>query len=142
MAPKVPQVKTDEILARRSRVAMLRLAHLTQAEIAQQVGVSVGTVNGDLKAIRDEWAERAATSFEDWVTEELAKLDRLERAMLHQALQGNGAATEKVLSIMDRRAKMLGLNKPDKVEHTHITRDLIEAEIERLEAELARNEST
>lgn len=142
MAPKVPQAKTDEILARRSRVAMLRLAHLTQAEIAQQVGVSVGTVNADLKIIRDEWADRAATAFEDWISEELAKMDRLERALLPQALQGQGAAAEKVLSIMDRRAKLLGLNKPDKVEHTHITRDLIEAEIERLEAELARNENT
>lgn len=121
---------------------MFRLAHLTQAEIAQQVGVSVGTVNADLKAIREEWADRAATAFEDWVSEELAKLDRLERALLPQALKGQGRAAEKVLSIMDRRAKMLGLNKPDKVEHTHITRDLIEAEIERLEAELARNETT
>ena len=61
MSVKVPQSKQDEIQARRNQVATLRLAHLTQAEIAKRLGVSVGTVNSDLQAIRDEWAERRQT---------------------------------------------------------------------------------
>ena len=133
--------KQDEITARRNQVATLRLAHLTQAEIAARVGVSVGTVNADLKAIREAWQERARTSIDEWVGEELAKLDRLERSLMPLALQGQATAAERVLSVMDRRAKLLGLNKPERFEHTVITRDAIETEIERLEAELAANDS-
>ena len=133
--------KQDEITARRNQVATLRLAHLTQAEIAARVGVSVGTVNADLKAIRDAWQERARTSIDEWVGEELAKLDRLERSLMPLALQGQATAADRVLSVMDRRAKLLGLNKPERFEHTVITRDAIETEIERLEAELAATDS-
>jgi transcriptional regulator with XRE-family HTH domain len=134
---KVPQAKLDEIAARRQQVATLRLAHLSQAEIARKLGVSVGTVNADLQAIRQEWAERRRSSFEEWLDEELAKLDRLERALLPLALQGQATAADRVLSVMDRRAKLLGLNKPERHEHTVITMDAIEAEIVRMEAELA-----
>lgn len=137
MGAKVPQAKLDEIAARRHQVATLRLAHLTQAEIARRLDVSVGTVNSDLQAIREEWAERRRSSFETWLDEELAKLDRLERALLPLALQGQATAADRVLSVMDRRAKLLGLNRPDRVEHTVITMDAIEAEIARLEGELS-----
>ena len=137
MGAKVPQAKLDEIAARRQQVATLRLAHLSQAEIARKLGVSVGTVNADLQAIRQEWAERRRSSFEEWLDEELAKLDRLERALLPLALQGQATAADRVLSVMDRRAKLLGLNKPERHEHTVITMDAIEAEIVRMEAELA-----
>lgn len=133
--------KSDEITARRNQVATLRLAHLTQAEIASRVGVSIGTVNADLKAIRDVWQERARTSIEEWVGEELAKLDRLERSLMPLALQGQATAADRVLSVMDRRAKLLGLNKPERFEHTVISRDAIESEIVRLEAELAANDA-
>lgn len=135
MGAKVPQAKLDAIAARRQQVATLRLAHLTQAEIAKRLGVSVGTVNSDLQAVRDEWAERRRTATDEWLSEELAKLDRLERALLPLALQGQASAADRVLSVMDRRAKLLGLNKPDRHEHTVITLDAIEAEIARLEAE-------
>lgn len=133
--------KSDEITARRNQVATLRLAHLTQGEIASRVGVSIGTVNADLKAIRDVWQERARTSIEEWVGEELAKLDRLERSLMPLALQGQATAADRVLSVMDRRAKLLGLNKPERFEHTVISRDAIESEIVRLEAELAANDA-
>ena len=139
MPPKVPQAKRDAIAARRTQVATLRLAHLTQTEIAAKLGIGLATVNRDLQAIRDEWAERRDTGYTEWVAEELAKLDRLERSLLPLALQGQTSAADRVLSIMDRRSKMLGLDKPERHEHTVITRDAIEAEIERLEAEMARD---
>jgi transcriptional regulator with XRE-family HTH domain len=139
---KVPQAKLDEIASRRQQVATLRLAHLTQAEIARKLDVSVGTVNADLQAIRQEWSERRRSSFEEWLDEELAKLDRLERALLPLALQGQATAADRVLSVMDRRAKLLGLNKPERHEHTVITMDAIEAEITRMEAELAARAAT
>jgi len=38
---------------------------------------------------------------------------------------------------MDRRSRLVGLDKPQLHEHTVITRDALDAEIERLEAEVA-----
>lgn len=137
MAARVKQTTVDKIADRRRRVAELRLQHHTQAEIAKAVGVSVATVNGDLKAIRDEWADRRTTSYEEWVGEEIAKMDRLERTLLPQAIVGDYAAVDRILAVMDRRARMLGLDKPQQHQHTVITMDAIEAEITRLEAELA-----
>jgi len=142
VATKVPQTKRDEIAARRQQVALLRLTHLTQAEIAEHLGVSVGTVNADIQAVREEWAERRRTAYDEWVGEELAKLDRLERSLLPLALKGQTSAADRVLSIMDRRARLLGLDKPERHEHTVITLDAIEAEIMRLEAELAERTPT
>lgn len=137
MGAPVPQTQLDEIAARRTQVAALRLTHLTQREIASRLGVSVGTVNADLQAVREEWAERRSTSYDDWVSEELAKLDRLERSMMTYALQGQTTAVDRVLAVMDRRSRLVGLDKPQLHEHTVITRDALDAEIERLEAEVA-----
>lgn len=137
MGAPVPQTTVDEIAARRTQVAVLRLTHLTQREIAKRLGVSVGTINADLQAIREEWAERRATAYDDWVAEELAKLDSLERAFLRLALQGQTTAADRVLAVMDRRSRLVGLDKPQLHEHTVITRDALDAEIERLEAEVA-----
>lgn len=137
MAARVKQTKTDSIAQRRSQVAELRLQHHTQAEIARILGVSVATVCTDLQAIRDEWAERRSTSYEDWVGEELAKMDRLERMLLPRAIAGDYAAVDRIVNIIDKRARMLGLNKPELMTHTIITMDAVEAEIARLEAELA-----
>lgn len=136
MAARNKPVKRDEIAQRRQIVANLRLSHLTQAEIAERLGVSVGTISSDMAAIRDEWADRRRSSYDEWVAEEIAKLDRLERTFMPQAIQGVREAADKVLQIMDRRARMLGLDKPQLHTHTVITRDAIDAEIERLEREL------
>ena len=129
MPPKVPQAKRDAIAARRTQVATLRLAHLTQPEIASRLGVSVGTVNSDLQAIRKEWAERRDTSYDDWLAEELAKLDRLERSLLPLALQGSAPVADRILAIMDRRSRMMGLDKPAKAEVTVHARSDLDAEI-------------
>ena len=137
MPSKVKQSKRDEIARRRVQVSALRLSHLTQPEIAERLGVSIGTVNSDLQAIRKEWAERRSIGYEAWLEEELAKLDRLERSLMPLALQGKAHVADRILSIMDRRSRMLGLDQPSRHEHTVITRDAIDAEIERLEAEMA-----
>jgi hypothetical protein len=93
-----------------------------------------------LQAIRQEWTERRMTDYGDWLSEELAKLDRLELALLPLALQGQTAAADRVLSIMDRRSRLLGLDKPERHEHTVITMDTVEQEIARLEREMAARE--
>jgi Trp operon repressor len=133
----------DDLLAeRRQRVSALRLMHYTQREIAAELGVSVATVNRDLAVVRAEWAERRSQSYESWVGEELAKLDLLERAILPAAISGDDKAQARLVQFMDRRARMMGLDKPERFEHTVITLDAVEAEIARLEREMADRERT
>lgn len=140
MAAKVKQTQKDAIAYRRRKAAELRLQHLTLDEIATALGVSKYTASTDLAAVRAEWAERRSASYEEWVGEELAKLDRLERTLLPAAIQGDYPAVDRIMSLMDRRARMLGLDKPQLHEHTVITMDAVESEIRRLEAELAGND--
>lgn len=137
MAARQKPAHHDKVAERRRRVAEMRLSHMTLDEIAREIGVAKSTVSVDLKHVREEWAERRASTYEEWAAEEIAKLDRLERTLLPRAIAGEYAAVDKIISLMDRRARMLGLDKPQLHEHTIITMDAIEAEISRLEAQLA-----
>jgi len=128
----------EKILERRTQVATLRLMHYTQQQIAQRLNVSQATVSADLAAVRDEWVSRRDQQYGDWVAEEIAKLDALERVWLPRALSQNNdeKAVTKVLSIMDRRARMLGLDQPERFQVQLVTVDMIDAEIARLERQL------
>jgi len=132
----------DALAERRQRVSALRLMHYTQREIAAEIGVSVATVNRDLAVVRAEWADRRSQSYESWVAEELAKIDLLERAILPAAISGDDKAQARIVQFMDRRARMMGLDKPERFEHTVITLDAVEAEIARLEREMASREQS
>lgn len=140
MAQRHPQTTKDAIASRRQQVAAFRLACLSQHEIATRLGVSVGTVNSDIAAVREEWAERRAQDYGAWVAEELAILDRLQRTLLPSAIQGDDRAVHRLLNVMDRRARMLGLDQPQRHEHQVITKDALVAEIERLEQEIGQRQ--
>jgi hypothetical protein len=77
-------------------------------------------------------------------TEELDRLDRLQRAVWGNAMQGEIASVQAVLRIMDRRAKYLGLDAPVKQEVTieHIDPNSVDAEIMRLVEMLKDNDGT
>lgn len=132
--------KREELAERRRKVAVLRLQHWTENEIAAELGVSQPTISRDLAVIRDEWLERRMTAYDQWVAEELAKLEVLERTLLPEAIAAGGSAVDRVLSVMDRRARLLGLDKPQLHEHTIVTEDALDAEIRRLEERLARHD--
>jgi hypothetical protein len=96
--------------------------HLTYREMAQQLGVSHSTIGEDVKVIRERWRERAGNDYADFLAEELAKLDQLEREVLPHALSSgpkggvNLRAVDRVLTIMERRGRYLGLDSPSKVQ--------------------------
>jgi hypothetical protein len=106
------------IETRRVQVAEGLMRHETYREMAQVLGVSAATVNEDVKAVRAEWHERAADDYGAWLAEEMAKLDSLERVMLPQALAGQTSAVHAVLGVMNRRAKLLGLDRPERMQVT------------------------
>lgn len=54
------------------------LSGRTQADIGRELGVDQSTVSNDLKAVRQTWEERALADYDRWLSEELAKIDRIE----------------------------------------------------------------
>lgn len=132
--------KKAEIDLRRQKVATMVLGRYTQRQIADALGVSQTLVHKDMVAIREEWRERRAQDYDGWVAEELASLDRMQHTLWPDVLKGEDKAIGRVLSIMDRRAKLLGLDQPERYEHTVISKDAIEAEIARLEEEMRQRE--
>ena len=69
----------DEILRRREKVADLYCRGATQSQIAERVSVSQRQVSDDLQKVRAWWLESALRSFDDLKSQELAKLDQIER---------------------------------------------------------------
>lgn len=126
---------TNENLAvrRRAQVAGFLINKATYRQIAQQLGVSLGTVARDVDILVRQWSkEQNPEDKLRWVQTELQKLAAMEAAIASVALNppskddlGNYKyrytvfeqlnAVDRTLSIMDRRSRLLGLSPDDAV---------------------------
>ena len=99
---------------RDSKVYELRIQGFTFDQIATEVGF-----NGPSGAWQAYERIKNAMIFES-VDEarklELMRLDELQFSLWDRAINGDLSAANCVLKVMDRRAKLLGLDKPEKVE--------------------------
>ncbi len=127
----VAVAKRQAIIERRARVAALRLSGLRdQCRIAAHLGVSPPTIHRDGKALDAEWREQAVA---DVATEKGLDLDRLEHliaAVWPEAVRGNLPAVDRVIRILERKAKLLGLDAPERMavaQHGLTTTVVIEA---------------
>ncbi|MBB4893550.1 hypothetical protein FHS39_002581 [Streptomyces olivoverticillatus] len=108
----------------------------TYTEIAEALGYSSrGAVYVDVKRALEKHVIEEGLAIEAWRELELAKLDALQKAIWPKAMEGDPRAIEAALKILDRRARMLGLDSAIKLEV--LTVDALDAQIQRLEAELA-----
>ena len=117
------QPTDSQIEERRMRVAGLLLTRRTQSQIAQVLGVHRSTVNSDVKAIRLEWQQVRMETFESHLEEELARLAMLESTLMPGALgtytgQPDPRIIDRILRIIEQRARWLGFDKPQRVEIT------------------------
>jgi hypothetical protein len=132
-ASKAQQSQTAN---RRARLVQLKLAGVDYESIARQLGYSSpADARKDLTRAFDASARRLDHDTQELRALELARLDRLQAATWTSALAGDVKAVETSLRIIDRRCRLLGLDAPTK--HEVISLDAIEAEITRLETELA-----
>jgi hypothetical protein len=76
----MPQHKQEVINHRRQEVAALYLTGKLQMEIARLVGCSQQQVSSDLKAVQRAWLASSIRDFDTIKAEQLAKIDRIERA--------------------------------------------------------------
>lgn len=107
-----------------------RLKGLSYREIADEMGMDRSTVyryvHAAIKRIQKKYTEKANTL----VTMERQKLDKLEVCLLKATRDGDIKAATVMLKIMERRAKLLGLDEPSKSE---VKLDAVEVSIKKPE---------
>ncbi|MFI5831077.1 hypothetical protein ACIA6C_28150 [Streptomyces sp. NPDC051578] len=134
VASKAQQAATAE---RRSKAIRLKIQGKTYTEIAELLGYdSKASACTDIKRALEKHVVEEGLAVEAWRELELARLDVLQQAIWPEAMEGSPRAIETALKILDRRAKLLGLDSAVKLEV--LTIDALDAQIQRLEAELGR----
>lgn len=103
-----------EAAERQRQALQLRQAGVAYEDIAQRLGYSGRSsawrsVMSALKQTLQEPADEVRTL-------ELERLDRMLLGLWPQAVHGNQGAVDRALRIMERRAKLLGLDAPTKSE--------------------------
>lgn len=128
------KVPDPELVDREIKVLELRRAGLTWAAIAEQTGYADATgayaaYKRAIKRVMDEPAD-------DVRKQELDRLDRLQVAVWNRALKGDDKAINTVLRLMERRARLLGLDAAQRIQAEVVTYDGnrdIDGEIERIQ---------
>ena len=111
--------------ARRLQALDLRLAGASYRQIAQQLGVDVALAYRDVAKMIAEYASEPAGQVRK---AEVARLDKLMLAHWSEAIKGDYKATQMVLQIMDRRARLLGLDAPQRIDITGWIREMAQRE--------------
>ena len=128
-----------EVIDREVKVLELRRAGLTWQKIAVEVGYAdpTGAYAAYKRAVKRVLQEPA----EEVRQQEIDRLDRLQVAVWPRAMKGDDRAINTILRLMERRAKLLGLDAAQKVQAEVTTFDGhrdIDGEIERI-VEIIRN---
>lgn len=92
----------------------LRLRGLSYREIGRQLGVTEQRVHQIIQKELKILTERLNSNVEELRTIEDERLNVMLRALMPKAVRGEEAAIDRVLRIMDRRAKFYGLDTPVK----------------------------
>ncbi len=106
----------DTKTERRLQVAQLRKGGASIRQIAKALDVSPATVHGDLEVLREGWREEAQVATADHVALDLQRLDEWLMAIANAARSGEYRAIDTGLRIMERRAALLGLDAPKRIE--------------------------
>lgn len=107
-----------EIAIRREQVAGLMLGYSSVRQIAEALGIHPSTAYRDTLAVRLEWQKHRVQLVDAALAEDLKRLEAAEKAIWVKVLKGDLLAIDRMLRIMERRAKLLGLDAPKRVDIT------------------------
>jgi hypothetical protein len=127
-------VRTEEQAHLDTEALRLRSLGWTYQRIADNIGVTKATA---YNRVQRALAAIPAEAVDEFRRLEMERLDLVLNVAMDKAMSGDkGAlfAVDRVITIMDRRAKLMGLDAPTK--HEVLTLDAVTAEIRRLEAQL------
>lgn len=112
-AGRILRAREVQLLERRYQVWSLRKDGHTIHQIAQTLGVNDVTVRDDIVTIAKRLATELAETVEESRTLQVARLDALLLKYQTLAEGGNMGAATLVLSIEQRRSKLLALDLPE-----------------------------
>ena len=120
-----------ELVEKETTIIELRHEGYVWREIATMVDMSIA---GVVKAYKRALTRHPVAAVEEHRELELDRLDNLQRTYWQPAVAGNLRAADFVLRVIDKRAKLLGLDAPLKVQAEVVTYDGsdLDAEVERV----------
>jgi len=114
---------------RRDQAIKLRLKGLGYTEIGAEMGCSRRSAYRMVSRAVELANVKRHETVEQMIVMELARLDELQRAVYDKAVGGETKAIETVLKIMERRARLRGLDQPTKVDTRSVYYTMGEAEL-------------
>lgn len=127
---KSPDPDSAEVIERERRVLELRRAGVTFDVIAEQLDYA--DRSGAYRAFKRALARTLQQPAREVRDLEVDRLDKLMVAVWKKALGGDLQAVDRVIRISERRARLLGLDAPQKVQ----VGDQLDSQIEALLTEL------
>lgn len=103
---------------REIRALDMRKRGSTFREIGAELGVTTQAAHKAVTRVLDKLESKTFESAKAVVRLELERLDALTKALWDKAEKGDVYSIDRLLSIMRRRADLLGLDAPTKLEHT------------------------
>ena len=119
-----------------SETLKLRAQGLTYREISERLNIDPSTAQ---RRVKRGLAETIAESVDEMRRLEGDLLDALQFAVWSKAIEGNLQAVKTVLSVMERRSRLYGLDQPHQVTIEQWSMESIDAEVQRLSRLLADN---
>ena len=122
---------TRDLVEKETTIIELRHEGYVWREIATMVDMSIA---GVVKAYKRALTRHPVAAIEEHRELELDRLDNLQRTYWQPAVAGNLRAADFVLRVIDKRAKLLGLDAPLKVQAEVVTYDGsdLDREVERV----------
>lgn len=136
-APGRSNLPAEDVLQKERTALELRRARVPYGDIARQLGYA--SASGAWEAVHRALGRVSQGHAEQYRREEVDMLDRLHRAHWTAALGGDVPAAKLVLSLSERRARLLGLDAAVAIK-AQVTSEL-DSEIEELLRELAGSEA-
>jgi hypothetical protein len=101
---------------RRTRVAERLLAGLSIRQVASEIGSSKATVQRDASHIREQWREEYLTDADEHIRQDLKRIDTALSAIWDGVQDGKYGAIDRMIKLLDQRAKYLGLYAPERIQ--------------------------
>lgn len=131
--PPRPKDKGPGSVERKARLAdrcvQLRLEGKTFRQIAEETGLSPHMACKIVKAEFEADARHRAENIDDYKTIQRMRLERMYSAMLPQLDMGNSRAIEVALKLMEREAKLMGLDAPEKSQVAVVFKNLSDEDL-------------
>jgi hypothetical protein len=113
----------EETIVRQNRALELKMAGATHTQIAEVLGYnSRNAVSLAIERALERDTSRVGSARDEFRRITVARTERLIRGLWNNAIRGDLAAVDRVVKIMERQAKLLGLDAPTQVTITDETK--------------------